>query len=329
MKFNTALFLATAGSLVAAQGAHRHGHRHLHRRDAASAVATDVVYVYQLDGKEVSAQEVCEGVKSGKYLWADGTAPAGACAAASATPAPSSSAPVEGAGEFFETPSSSSTPTPTPTPTPSTSLTSSSSTFTSSSTISLTSSTASSSSSASSSSTSTYSSSSTAWTSTSVASSSASPSSTPSTSSQGGVTILNEVGQTVYLWTTSEQAGQMVTLANGQSYSENWQTNPDAGGISVKISTTPELDDVMQFEYTLLTPIIWWDVSLINMEITSLFDKLGFSVTSDNSNCFEVNCPAGDTACNDAYLWPTDDQATHSCDSTTHMTLHLGKSLDL
>ncbi|KAJ9191442.1 hypothetical protein DTO164E3_8847 [Paecilomyces variotii] len=321
MKFNTALFLATAGSLVAAQGAHRHGHRHLHRRDTASAVATDVVYVYQLDGKEISAEQVCEGVKSGKYLWADGTAPAGACAAASATPAPSSSAPVEGAGEFFETPSSSSTPTPTPTPTPSTSSTSSSSssTFTSSSTISLTSSTASSS-------TSTYSSSS-AWTSTSVASSSPSPSSTGS--GQGGVTILNEVGQTIYLWTTSEQAGDMVTLPNGQSYSENWQTNPDAGGISVKISTTPDLDDVMQFEYTLLTPIIWWDVSLINMEITSLFDKLGFSVTSDNSNCYQVNCPAGDTACNDAYLWPTDDQATHSCDSTTHMTLHLGKSLSL
>ncbi|GAD96963.1 conserved hypothetical protein [Paecilomyces variotii No. 5] len=315
MKFNAALFLATAGSLVAAQGAHRHGHRHLHRRDAATAVATDVVYVYQLDGKEVSANEVCEGVKSGKYLWADGTAPAGACSTASATPTPSSSA-VDGPAEFFETPSS--------TPTPSSSaLTSSStsSTFTSSSTISVSSSTTTSSTSTSS-----------AWTSSSVASSSVatpspSPSSTPSGLNGGGVNIVNEVGQTIYLWSTSEDAGHMRTLPAGESYSETWKLNPDQGGISIKISTTPDEADVMQFEYTLLTPIIWWDVSLINMEITSLFDKLGFSVTSDNSQCYTVNCPAGDTSCNDAYLWPTDDQATHSCDSTTQMTLHLGKPL--
>lgn len=311
MKFNTALFLATAGSLVAAQGAHRHGHRHLHRRDAATAVATDVVYVYQLDGKEVSANEVCEGVKSGKYLWADGSAPAGACSTASATPTPSSSA-VEGPAEFFETPSSS----PTPTPSSTSSSSSSSSTFTSSSTISVSSSTTTSSTSTSS-----------AWTSSSVASSSPSPSSTPSTLNGGGVSIVNEVGQTVYLWSTSENAGQMITLPAGQTYSETWKLNPDQGGISIKIATTPEEDDVMQFEYTLLTPIIWWDVSLINMEISSLFDKLGFSVTSDSSQCYTVNCPAGETACHDAYLWPTDDQATHSCNSDTQMTLHLGKPL--
>jgi len=118
----------------------------------------------------------------------------------------------------------------------------------------------------------------------------------------------------------------MVTVPNGQSYQENWQLNPDTGGISIKISTTPDEADIMQFEYTLETPTIWWDVSLINMEITSLFDKLGFTVTSDNSNCLTVTCPPGDTQCSGAYLFPDDNQATHACGDTTNMVLNLGSA---
>jgi hypothetical protein len=138
------------------------------------------------------------------------------------------------------------------------------------------------------------------------------------------VSIKNNVGQQIYLWTTSNVAQPMVTLPNGQSYQESWLLNPDAGGISIKVATTPDKADVMQFEYTLNKPIIWWDVSLINMEVTSLFDKLGFTVTSDNPNCLSVTCPAGDTQCSDAYLFPDDNQATRSCDATTNMVLNLG-----
>jgi hypothetical protein len=116
----------------------------------------------------------------------------------------------------------------------------------------------------------------------------------------------------------------MVTLPNGQSYQENWLSNPDQGGISIKISTTEDEADIMQFEYTLIPPVIWWDVSLINLELTSLFDKLGFTVTSDSSNCRSVTCPAGDTQCSDAYLYPSDDQATRACEATTNMILNLG-----
>jgi hypothetical protein len=138
------------------------------------------------------------------------------------------------------------------------------------------------------------------------------------------VSIKNNVGQQIYLWTTSDVAKPMVTLPSGQSYQEAWLINPNTGGISIKVATTPDKADVMQFEYTLNNPIIWWDVSLINMEITSLFDKLGFTVTSDNPNCHSVTCPPGDTQCSGAYLFPDDNQATHSCEATTNMVLNLG-----
>ena len=116
----------------------------------------------------------------------------------------------------------------------------------------------------------------------------------------------------------------MVTLPNGQSYVENYRLNPDTGGISIKISTTEDEADVMQFEYTLEQPILWWDVSLINLALTSLFDQLGFTVTSDDPNCRSVTCQAGNEQCSDAYLFPDDNQATRSCPATTNLLLNLG-----
>jgi hypothetical protein len=118
----------------------------------------------------------------------------------------------------------------------------------------------------------------------------------------------------------------MVTLSNGQSYQEDWRLNPTLGGISIKISTTVDEADIMQFEYTLVGPIIWWDVSLINLELTSLFDQLGFTVTSDSSDCRSVTCPPGTENCSDAYLFPDDNQATRSCEATTNMILTLGSA---
>jgi hypothetical protein len=128
------------------------------------------------------------------------------------------------------------------------------------------------------------------------------------------------------VWSTTNIAGTMITVPIGQTYQETWQTNSDGGGISIKIATSPDESDIMQFEYTLETPTIWWDVSLINMLLTSLFDKTGFTVTSDNANCLKVTCPAGDTQCSDAYLFPDDNQATRACGDTTNMLLTLGQA---
>ncbi|KAL1986618.1 hypothetical protein VTN96DRAFT_5996 [Rasamsonia emersonii] len=151
--------------------------------------------------------------------------------------------------------------------------------------------------------------------------------STSSSSTGGGVTINNNMDQTIYLWSVSDDFNApMVTVPKGQSYSENWRINPNGGGISIKMATTPSQADVLQFEYTLANPTIFWDLSCINMGTNSLFTKVGFAVTSNNPQCESATCAPGDTACADAYLVPDDNQATRGCDADTHLTLNIGSS---
>lgn len=85
MKVVTLVLTLTASGLVLAQphaGGHHHGHAHMHQRhegtnvvkrvaspvaDSAIAVAT----VYMLAGKEISANEVQQGIANGTLIWAD------------------------------------------------------------------------------------------------------------------------------------------------------------------------------------------------------------------------------------------------------------------
>lgn len=145
--------------------------------------------------------------------------------------------------------------------------------------------------------------------------------------SGGGVSIINHMEKTMYLWSVADSGDvPMITLPQGETYSENWRTNSNGGGISIKMATTPSQDDVLQYEYTLSGPTIFWDLSCINMGVNSEFTKAGFAVTSNTPNCESAICAPGDAACADAYLIPTDDHATHGCDAGTQMTLNIGSS---
>ncbi|KAJ5751646.1 hypothetical protein N7520_008563 [Penicillium odoratum] len=146
----------------------------------------------------------------------------------------------------------------------------------------------------------------------------------------GSVLITNNLSQDIYAWSVSNDVGPMQTLtANGGTYSEAWRTNPDGGGISIKLSTSPNQSDVLQFEYTQSTDTIYWDLSCINMEANSEFTQYGFSVLpSDSGNsgsCPSAVCQAGDSACSAAYLQPTDDHATHGCPLDTGLALNIGQ----
>ncbi|GAD96807.1 extracellular thaumatin domain protein, putative [Paecilomyces variotii No. 5] len=144
----------------------------------------------------------------------------------------------------------------------------------------------------------------------------------------GGVTIVNNLGQDLYAWSVSDQADStMHTLsANGGTYSETWQTNPNGGGVSIKLATEPEQTDVLQYEYTLSSDTIFWDLSCINMGTSSEFTSKGFAVTSDDGSCPTATCAPGDKACADAYLIPTDDHATHGCPSHDNFVLNIGSN---
>lgn len=139
-----------------------------------------------------------------------------------------------------------------------------------------------------------------------------------------GVQIVNNMDQTVYLWSVADVSSDMTTLNTGDSYSETWRTNPNGGGVSIKMSFSDQAVDVLQYEYTLQDPTIWWDMSCIDQGTASEFTTVGFAVTSSDSTCQSVSCAAGDTACADAYLTPNDNWATHSCSDSGLMTLNLG-----
>lgn len=142
-------------------------------------------------------------------------------------------------------------------------------------------------------------------------------------SSTGSLQIVNNMDTDVYLWTTSSDSGSMKTLSTGGDYSEDWVTNSNDGGISIKMSTSESEDSVLQFEYTQDGDTLYWDMSSIDLDSTSEFVKSGFTVLPSDSSCKTVSCAAGDADCKDAYQLP-DDVNTYSCSLSAGFTLTLG-----
>ncbi|KAJ5923398.1 Secreted thaumatin-like protein calA [Penicillium verhagenii] len=163
------------------------------------------------------------------------------------------------------------------------------------------------------------------WTTSSsvVASSTSDVVETATATGGSGVKVVNNLSETVYLWTTSNVSEDMVTIESGDHYYEDWQINSDGGGISVKMSTSTDESSVLQFEYTKEDETIWWDMSSINLEKTSLFVQYGFAVTSNDASCTTVTCDAGDSDCSESYQMP-DDVDTLSCASSAAFILDLG-----
>ena len=129
MRITSVALTAVAATAALAQP-HVHKHRHLHEhkeRDVTKTAWTSgpTAYVYMLNGKELSADEVCEGLEDNELKFVDGQDP-GVCSKTSATSsssweAPSTSASTppsttttwsapatssSAAAEFFQAPSS-------------------------------------------------------------------------------------------------------------------------------------------------------------------------------------------------------------------------------
>lgn len=142
--------------------------------------------------------------------------------------------------------------------------------------------------------------------------------------SGSGIQIVNNMDSTVYLWSTSNTGGSMQTLASGGgTYSEDWQTNSDGGGISIKMSTSESEDSVLQFEYTENGEKLFWDLSSINLDSNSDFISQGFQATPSDSSCKSASCSPGDSNCAETYQHPNDVD-TNSCSLDSGFTLTLG-----
>jgi hypothetical protein len=143
------------------------------------------------------------------------------------------------------------------------------------------------------------------------------------TATGSGVSIVNNLADTVYLWVVSDNPGEMKTLASGETFNDQWLTNPNGGGISIKISTDENCDDVLQFEYTQSGDVLFWDLSSINMQKTSAFVKAGFGVSISDASCPTATCAPGDAYCVQSYQLP-DDVNTLACGVDAAYTLTLG-----
>ncbi|EFR01134.1 LOW QUALITY PROTEIN: hypothetical protein MGYG_09040 [Nannizzia gypsea CBS 118893] len=78
-------------------------------------------------------------------------------------------------------------------------------------------------------------------------------------------TSKNACGKNGYLWPIAGSTGEkMITLKDGETYSEKYRTNSNGGGISIKMATDKNHKDSSQFEYTLKDLQIFYDLSNID-----------------------------------------------------------------
>lgn len=115
----------------------------------------------------------------------------------------------------------------------------------------------------------------------------------------GQATVRNNCGFPVYLYACSQTpatcTGETTLGANGDTYAETF-LDSSTGGRSIKIGTTPgEVNKpILQFEYTNTgSGQVSYDLSEVN---GNPFGPYGFALTSDNSACFQQECPAPGTA---------------------------------
>jgi len=139
----------------------------------------------------------------------------------------------------------------------------------------------------------------------------------------GGVTIVNNLAQDLYVWSVSGTSAPMQVLPAGAAYQEAWQINPTGGGISIKLGCSEDGSDVLQYEYTKVGDLLFWDMSSIDLKKESPLVAAGFAVSIDDDSCDTVTCAPGDSACSESYQLP-DDVNTRACSTNAAYTLTLG-----
>jgi hypothetical protein len=143
-------------------------------------------------------------------------------------------------------------------------------------------------------------------------------------SSGSGVAVFNHLDAPINLWSVTNEQGPMITIPGGGSWTQQFLTNPDGGGVSIKMSPTTMPDQPLQLEYTLTDGTIWYDLSCINMDDDPAFVKAGYELVPGVSSCDSIICAPDDADCNAAYEQPDDNSATHACSSSTLLTMTIG-----
>ncbi|KAL1956618.1 hypothetical protein VTO42DRAFT_6965 [Malbranchea cinnamomea] len=139
----------------------------------------------------------------------------------------------------------------------------------------------------------------------------------------GNAIVRNQCHRPIHIWSIADSNQQKSEIVQpGGVYSEQYKTNGNGGGISIKIAYEDSQNDVSQFEYTLAPAEgkVYYDLSNIN---GYPFQAGGASIIPSDGSCPRVNCPPGVKECKDAYNQPFDDHATKACSDSTDLTLTL------
>ncbi|KAK2763763.1 hypothetical protein FQN54_009380 [Arachnomyces sp. PD_36] len=140
-------------------------------------------------------------------------------------------------------------------------------------------------------------------------------------SGTGNAIINNKCSHDIYLWSIGSSAdAEQHTIASGETFSENYRTTSNGGGVSLKMSLTESQDEVSQFEYTIVEPQVFYDLSNIN---GYPFAEGGITIEPSDSSCPSISCEAGEPNCKEAYNQPYDDWATKGCDCSSDLVLNL------
>lgn len=141
------------------------------------------------------------------------------------------------------------------------------------------------------------------------------------TGGTGSAIVNNKCSHDIYLWSIDSSAdAKQHILSSGETYSENYRTSSNGGGVSLKMSLSEDQDKISQFEYTIVEPQVFYDLSNVN---GYPFSEGGITIEPSDSSCTSITCEAGEPNCKQAYNQPYDDWATQGCDCSTNLVLNL------
>jgi hypothetical protein len=153
--------------------------------------------------------------------------------------------------------------------------------------------------------------------------------------SVGKISLSNYCDIEYFLWSVSNIPSEMQHLPPGGVWHETYRTNPNGGGVSVKLSKVKAPIDISQIEYTVDTvnAKIWYDLSNIDaVQQIPVTDGIRIAPQYSGplqpssphlSNCVTVYCPPNITLCHGIYNKWNDDHATHACPLSTDLVVEL------
>ncbi|KAI4140832.1 MAG: hypothetical protein LQ340_007788 [Diploschistes diacapsis] len=148
----------------------------------------------------------------------------------------------------------------------------------------------------------------------------------PAAYAQGTAAVVNMCDFPAYIWSVSNSQAPMVALPNTTvGYQEDYRSQPDGAGISLKLATSylgdGEIDmskNVTQFEYTNVPGVgmVWYDISHVN---GNAFQGYPVLLQPSDLSCPNVTCASDDSVCKEMYNNPNDNAATHACASNADL----------